>query len=311
MRLSPAVEKILSHYESDNPGVKGNLARLFLQGRLGNSGRLLIFPVDQGFEHGPSRSFLTNPEALDPHYFYNLACEAELSAYAAPLGALEAGAATFAGRIPTILKLNSSNTLYGKHNAPNQAVTASVKDALRLGCSGVGFTIYPGSDAALDMFEEIREITAEAKACGLVVVVWSYPRSGPQGPLSAKGETALDTVAYGAHMACLLGAHIVKVKLPTAFIESPDFWTPSVQIPVESLADRVHYIVKACFQGRRVVVFSGGEKKSREELLTDAEAIRQGGGHGMILGRNGFQRAYHEALPLLEELTMALKGEPQ
>src|SRR6476661_3231058 len=178
MTITPAVKAILANYESDNPGTKANLARILMQGQLGGTGKLIILPVDQGFEHGPARSFAVNPDAYDPHYHFQLAIDAGLSAYAAPLGMIEAGADTFAGQIPTILKVNSSNSLARAKENPNQAVTATVKDALRLGCSAVGFTIYPGSDVAFDMMEEIAEMGREAKANGLAVVIWSYPRGG-------------------------------------------------------------------------------------------------------------------------------------
>src|SRR4029079_19628175 len=214
--MTNQVRKILDCYRSENPGVLTNLARMLNHGRLGGTGKLLILPVDQGFEHGPARSFAPNPPAYDPHYHFQLAIEAGLSAYAAPLGMIEAGAATFAGAIPTILKVNSANSLARAKEAPSQAVTASVKDALRLGCSAIGFTIYPGSDAAYEMMEEIAEMAREAKAHGLAVVVWSYPRGGN---LSKNGETAMDICAYAAHMAALLGAHIIKVKPPTDFLE--------------------------------------------------------------------------------------------
>src|SRR5207253_1509454 len=147
MDLNEPVKKILSFYESDNPGTKANLARILMQGKLGGTGKLLILPVDQGFEHGPARSFAPNPAAYDPHYHFRLALAAGLSAYAAPLGMIEAGASTFAGAIPTILKLNSSNSLATEKD---QAVTGSVRDALRLGCSAIGFTIYPGSEYAFE-----------------------------------------------------------------------------------------------------------------------------------------------------------------
>src|ERR1700761_2649701 len=150
MKMTPRVREILSHYESDNPGTKANLARILMQGRLGGTGKLVILPVDQGFEHGPARSFAPNPPAYDPHYHFELAIEAGLSAYAAPLGMLEAGASTFAGQIPLILKVNSSNSPSAAKSDPSQAITGSVRDALRLGCSAIGFTIYPGSDVQFD-----------------------------------------------------------------------------------------------------------------------------------------------------------------
>src|ERR1700692_4020159 len=107
MAITQTVRDILSHYESDNPGTKANLARILSTGKLGGTGKLVILPVDQGFEHGPARSFAPNPAAYDPHYHYQLAIEAGLNAYAAPLGMLAQGADTFAGQIPTILKCNN------------------------------------------------------------------------------------------------------------------------------------------------------------------------------------------------------------
>src|SRR3974390_2465104 len=214
--MTPKVKEILSWYESDNPGTKANLARILREGKLGGSGKVVILPVDQGFEQGPARSFAPNPPAYDPHYHFQLAVDAGLSAYAAPLGFIEGGASTYAGAIPTILKVNSANSLARAKEAPSQAVTASVQDALRLGCSAIGFTIYPGSDAAYTMMEEIAEMARDAKSYGLAVVVWAYP---PGGNLSKNGETAVDICAYAAHMAALLGAHIIKVKPPTDFLE--------------------------------------------------------------------------------------------
>ena len=209
MKISRTVKKILDNYESDCPGTKGNLARILMHGKLGGSGKMVILPVDQGFEHGPDRSFAPNPDAFDPHYHYQLAIDAGLNAYAAPLGPLEAGADTFAGAIPTILKLNSANSL---STNKDQAVTASVNDALRLGCAAIGFTIYPGSEDQYEMMEEIRELAEEAKSVGLAVVMWSYPRGGK---LDKAGETAMDVCCYAAHMAALLGAHIIKGRRPT------------------------------------------------------------------------------------------------
>ena len=118
--MTPAVRAILANYESDTPGTKGNLARILRQGRLGGTGKLVILPVDQGFEHGPARSFAPNPAGYDPHYHWQLAIDAGLSAFASPLGMIEAGADTFAGQIPTILKLNSSNSWA---SAKDQALT--------------------------------------------------------------------------------------------------------------------------------------------------------------------------------------------
>jgi fructose-bisphosphate aldolase, class I len=308
METSATVRTILSHYESDNPGTKANLARILMQGRLGGTGRLIILPVDQGFEHGPARSFAPNPPAYDPHYHYRLAIDAGLSAYAAPLGFLEAGADTFAGAIPTILKCNSANSLARAKDGPSQAVVAGVKDALRLGCAAVGFTVYPGSDVAYDMFEEIAELAREAKAHGLAVVIWSYPRGGS---LSKAGETAIDVCAYAAHMAALLGAHIIKVKPPTEHLEleAAKKVYEAQKIEIGNPVARFRHVVQSCFNGKRLVVFSGGEAKDLDGIYNEARAIRDGGGNGSIIGRNTFQRPRAEALKMLDMIIQIYRGE--
>ena len=296
MSTSKAVQKILGNYESDNPGVKANLHRILMQGKLGGTGKLIILPVDQGFEHGPARSFAVNPPAYDPHYHYQIAIDAGLSAYAAPLGMLEAGADTFAGQIPTILKLNSSNSWA---SGANQAVTASVDDALRLGCSAIGFTIYPGSDDVFEMMEEIKELRAEAASVGIATVIWSYPRGGH---LPKSGELALDVGAYAAHMAALLGAHIIKVKLPSNHIEQEEAKKAYEGTDWSKQSDRVRHVVQSSFAGRRIVVFSGGAAKGADAVYQDARDIRDGGGNGSIIGRNTFQRPREEALALLQKI---------
>ncbi len=307
MKISTKVKKILANYESDNPGTKANLARILMHGKLAGTGKMVILPVDQGFEHGPDRSFAMNEVAYDPHYHFQLAIDAGLNAYAAPLGMIEAGADTFAGAIPTILKVNSSNSLFNGGTAPYQALTGSVQDALRLGCSAIGFTIYPGSDAAFEMFEEIRELAEEAKSMGLAVVIWSYPRGGD---ISKIGETAIDICAYAAHMAALLGAHIIKVKPPTQALENLEAIKvyEKLKIPTDSLKQRVSHVMKSSFAGRRIVVFSGGNAKSDMELYEEIRQIYQGGANGSIIGRNTFQRPRKDALIMLDNIIKIYQG---
>ncbi len=293
MRITQRVKKILDWYESDNPGTKANLARILMEGKLGGTGKMVILPVDQGFEHGPARSFAANPPAYDPHYHFQLAIEAGLNAYAAPLGMIEAGAASFAGAIPTILKLNSSNSLA---TSKDQAVTGSVADALRLGCAAIGFTIYPASEYAFEQMEELRELAEEAKSAGLAVVVWSYPR-GPA--LDKAGETALDICAYAAHMAALMGATIIKVKPPTAHIGLEAARKSYEKIDISTLPKRVAHVMQSAFNGKRVVVFSGGEAKGLDAVFEEIKGLRDGGASGSIIGRNTFQRPKDQALDML------------
>ncbi|MGQ0811809.1 MAG: class I fructose-bisphosphate aldolase [Nitrospiraceae bacterium] len=301
------IQEIVSWYGSDNAGTRTNLARLLGHGRLAGTGRLVILPVDQGFEHGPARSFAPNPSGYDPRYHFELAIEAGCNAYAAPLGFLEAGVGQFAGRIPLILKLNNHDVLHDEKD-PLSSVTGSVRDALRLGCSAVGFTIYPGSAHCNAMYEQLRTIGEEAKSYGLAVVVWSYPRGSG---LSKEGETALDVVAYAAQIAAQLGAHVIKVKLPTAHLEQAAAKKvyEAEQIPMKTLAERVKHVVQSSFAGRRIVIFSGGAKSDEKTVFEEARAIRDGGGFGSIIGRNSFQRPKAEAVKFLQTIMGIYAGD--
>ena len=298
--MSSRVDEILSWYGSDHPGVLKNLRWMMDTGTLAGTGKMVILPVDQGFEHGPARSFAKNSAGYDPHYHFQLAIDAGCNAYAAPLGFLEAGARQFAGQIPTILKLNNSDSLYGPDD-PKPAVTGSVDDALRLGCAGIGFTIYPASCERNEMYTELRELAEDAKAAGLAVVVWSYPRGSG---ISSKGETAIDVVAYAAQIAAQLGAHIIKVKPPTDHIEQDAARKvyEAEGIDVSSLDKRIAHVIQAAFGGRRIVIFSGSAAKGTEAVLEEIRGLHAGGGFGSIIGRNSFQRPKAEGMDLLKQV---------
>lgn len=299
--MTERVKEILNWYRSENPGVLTNLARLLNHGRLAGTGKMVILPVDQGFEHGPARSFASNPAAYDPHYHFKLAIEAGLNAYAAPLGMLEAGAAEFAGDIPLILKVNNHDSLQEEKD-PLGAQTAAISDALRLGCVAIGYTIYPGTAERRLLYEQLMRLTQEAKSAGLAVVVWSYARGST---LTTKGETALDVIAYSAQIAAQLGANIIKVKLPSEHLEQDEAKKvyEKYGIPRHTLTERVQHVVQSAFNGRRIVIFSGGGKKDNDEaVLEEIRAIQSGGGFGSIIGRNAFQREKTDALHLLDEM---------
>jgi len=304
--MNKRVKEILGGYAGQNPGILTNLARMLNHGTLGGTGKMVILPVDQGFEHGPGRSFAMNPPGYHPHYHFDLAIESGCSAYAAPLGFLEAGAAEFAGEIPLILKLSNHDVLLEEKD-PDQAVTGSVQDALRLGCVGVGYTIYPGSARRMEMYQALRAIAAEAKGVGLAVIVWSYPRGSG---LTKEGETAIDVTAYAAHIAAQLGAHVVKVKLPTAHVaqEAARKVYEKTRVPIGTLAERVRHVVQSTFDGRRIVIFSGGAKEEDKTVFDEVRAIREGGGFGSIIGRNSFQRPRAEALEFLQTIMNIYAG---
>lgn len=299
--MTERTREILSWYGADNPGTLTNLARLLGHGKLGGTGKLVILPVDQGFEHGPGRSFAPNPPAYDPRYHFQLALDAGCNAYAAPLGFLEAGAREFAGDLPLILKASNHDLLMNEKD-PDQALTATVHDALRLGCVGIGFTIYPGSANRLKMYEMVRAQAEEAKKHGLVVIVWAYPRGSE---LSKEGESAIDVCGYAAQIACQLGAHIAKVKIPTAHLEQLEARKvyEAQGVPIATLPERIAHVVQCAFNGRRIVIFSGGTETSDDALLEEVRGVQAGGGFGSIIGRNSFQRTHDDAVRLLGQIT--------
>jgi fructose-bisphosphate aldolase, class I len=300
MATTDRVKQILSWYGSDNPGTKTNLARMLNHGAIAGTGKMVILPVDQGFEHGPVRSFGPNAAGYDPDYHCQLAIDSGCNAYAAPLGFIESVADKFAGQIPLILKLNNSDTL-AKVDQPCSAVTGSVKDAVRLGCTAIGYTIYPGSGHRNRMYEDLRELIAEAKSYGIPSVVWAYPRGAG---LSKEGETAVDVAAYAAHISAELGAHVIKIKPPTAHIEQAEAKKvfEKYNIPTSTLAERVRHCVQSAFNGKRVVIFSGGETKDTASLLADVQGLADGGAFGSIMGRNAFQRPRAEGVKLLQDV---------
>lgn len=302
--MTKAVQDILKHYGGDNPGTLSQLARMLNHGALAGTGKMLVLPVDQGFEHGPAPSFSKNPPAYDPAYHFQLAIEAGCNAYSAPFGFLDAGAREFAGQIPLILKANNSDSLYKDAQNPLPAITSGVEEALRLGCSAIGLTIYPGSGQRVSMYESAVHLGREARKAGLALVLWAYPRGGD---LSKQGETALDVVAYSAQIACQIGAHIVKVKPPADFFEKQEKPYKEAGIPSQSLSDRVRHVIQSAFNGKRIVIFSGGPAKGEKELIAEIERLAKGGAFGSIVGRNVFQRPKAEALKLLEQIVNIYK----
>lgn len=303
--MTDQVRKILSFYNSENPGVINNLSRILNHGYLRGTGKMVILPVDQGFEHGPVLSFSENKNGYDPHYHFKLAITAGCNAYAAPLGFLRAGIRDFAGEIPLILKINNSDSLYKDSAGPIPALTSSVESALELGCSAVGFTIYPGSEQKKLMYEEIARVSEQARKYGLAVVIWSYPRGTG---VSKQGETALDVVTYAAHIATQLGAHIVKVKPPSDYIENNSVKKMFQDTDISTLSNRVRHVIQAAFNGKRIVIFSGGPAKEKEMFIQEIRELAKGGSFGSIVGRNAFKRSFDEAVSLLREMMNIYKN---
>jgi fructose-bisphosphate aldolase, class I len=194
--------------------------------------------------------------------------------------------------------LNNHDLLVDEKD-PMPAQTAGVHDALRLGCAAIGFTIYPGSVREREMYEQLRALAQEAKGYGLAVVVWSYPRGSG---LSKEGETGIDVIAYAAQIAAQLGANIIKIKLPSAHVEQAEAKKvyDKYAIPITTQAERVRHVVQSAFDGKRIVIFSGGPAKEDTAVYDEIRAIRDGGGFGSIIGRNSFQRPRDKALEFLK-----------
>ena len=225
-------------------------------------------------------------------------------------GFLEAGASHFAGQIPLILKLNNHDVLHDDKD-PLPSVTGSVKDALRLGC--VGRRLHDLSRIGplqCRCMNSCARSLKKRRTGGLAVVVWSYPRGSA---ISKEGETAMDVVAYAAQIAAQLGAHVIKVKLPSAHLEQAAAKKvyESIQVPIKTLAERVKHVVQSSFDGRRIVIFSGGAKSEDKNVFEEARAIREGGGFGSIIGRNSFQRPKAEAVKFLQTIMGIYAGEIQ
>lgn len=297
------VKEILSWYPALTNMQRHNLLRFINYGRIGGTGKFVLLPVDQGFEHGPGRSFEPNPAGYDPAYHAKLAIESGCNGYAAPLGQVEAAADIIAeAELPTILKVNSHDLMMPDGDDPYPALTAWVDDAVRLNCAAVGFTIYPGSVHSKDMYEQVRELADDARAAGLVVVVWAYPRGS--GLPSKDVETAVDICCYAVHIAAQLGAHIIKCKPTKGVIGLPDHIKKDTykNVPIDTLANRTKVVVKSAFNGHRIVINSGGEAKGDDEVLEEVRQLNAGGSFGSIVGRNAFQRQKDESIALLHQI---------
>lgn len=303
------VEEILSWYQHTNTSQQQeNLARILNHGRIGGTGKLMILPIDQILEHGPGRAFELNPVMYDPLEQAQFAVDGGFNAFAAPLGSLERGYEVLAKHnVPTILKVNSHTLMIPDNENPKPSIHSWVDDAVRLGCSAVGFTLYPGSLHSNDMEQQARELIADARKAGLITILWVYPR----GAGLIKGqERAVDVIAYGVALGVSLGAQIIKVKLPIDGygIASNKEMGIYDKVPTETLTDRIKLVMKAAYNGHRIVIHSGGDFANAATLADEMRAIRDGGAFGSIMGRNAFQRPREQALDLITNLQDVLVG---
>ncbi len=276
------------------PGKLTRLKRLLYTHGPGG-GTLLVLPIDQGLEHGPV-DFFPNPDALDPQYQYDLAKEGKFSGIALHIGLAEKYFHEYAGDVPLILKLNGKTTIPGDAQAFSP-LTGTVEDAVRLGADAVGYTIYVGSPAQDRDFLQFLDVRKEALRLGMPLIVWAYPR----GEAVAKkgGKESLYAVDYAARVAHELGADVVKLNYPVASEKDAESPAPynTLRLPPPEAFRKV---VQSA--GRTLVLVSGGEKISDEQLLLKVRSSMDAGGTGIIFGRNLWQRPKADALRLTREM---------
>lgn len=284
-----------------NAGKKARLYRL-LYGAGPANGTLMILPIDQGLEHGP-RDFLEAPESLDPGFQFRLALDGHFSAIACQIGLAEKFYPEYAGQVPLILKLNGKTEI-PSDNEPLSPLTASVEDAVRLGADAVGYTLYVGSPRQDEDFAQFRQIRTEAERFGMPVIVWSYPRGAA---IEAKGgKNTVYAIDYAARAAQELGADVIKVNVPN--VEADLSQAPKAYQREWTLDAALSQIIRS--GGRSLVIFAGGEKASEEETLAKARQCMDSGATGLIFGRTVWQRSYHDAMTLAEEIHKLLANYP-
>ena len=283
-------------------GKRVRLWRLLYGGGPRN-GTLIVLPLDQGLEHGPT-DFFPHPPALDTDYQFRLAVEGSYSAVALGVGLAEKYMKEYCGRVPLILKLN------GKTNIPEDAEAvspafASVEDAVRLGADAVGFTMYVGTprqDLEIRKYQRVRQ---DCERLGMPLVMWAYPRGRA---IEAKGgKGSLFAQDYAARVAEEMGADVVKLHEPTADSDR----TPE---PYRSLREdspaRVRRVVRSA--GRVLVLFSGGEKDDRDERVIDKVRLyMEAGATGVMFGRNMWLRKFDHAVALTRRVHQVMARYPR
>jgi class I fructose-bisphosphate aldolase len=286
---------------SVNIGKRVRLWRM-LYGHGPGNGTLLVLPLDQGLEHGPT-DFFPNPAALDTEFQFRLALEGRYSAIALGIGLAEKYFKEYCGRVPLILKLNGKTNIPPDDDAVSP-LTASVEDAVRLGAEAVGYTMYVGTPRQDFEFLQFRKVRQDAERYGMPVVLWAYPRGSA---IEAKGgKGSLFAIDYAARVAEEVGADIVK-------LHEPDEETAGSPEPYRSLqenaGERLRRVVRSA--GRCLVLFSGGSRIDPSAALSKVALCMDAGATGIIFGRNLWQRPFDEALGLSRRVHEILARYPQ
>ncbi len=311
--VPPSPEHVQRVFGQSNrsSAVQANLQRLYEHGRLGGSGYLSIFPVDQGIEHTAAYSFYRNPGYFHPETIVRMAIEGGTNGVASTLGVLGLLSRRYAREIPFILKLNH-NELLTYPTKHDQIMFASVEQAAEMGCAGVGATIYFGSPESNRQIVEVSRAFERAHQLGLCTILWCYPRN----EAFSEGETdvtnGVDLSSQACHIGVTIQADIIKQKLPDAqhAFQKKQFGKYTDEMYEKLLTDNpidlVRYQVANCYAGAISLINSGGDATAGQDDVKDvlrATIInKRGGGAGMIVGRKIFNRSFSDGVQLLHDI---------
>jgi len=296
-----------------NPQVLRSLQSLFDHGRLGGTGFLSLFPVDQGIEHSAGASFAKNPIYFDPENIIRLAIEGGCNGVASTLGVLGACSRKYAHKIPFVVKINH-NELLTYPNKADQIMFAGVEQAWNLGAVAVGATIYFGSEESGRQIVEVSQAFAHAHELGMATILWCYLRN-PEFKRDKDFHVAADLTGQANHLGVTIEADIIKQKLPETNGGYLELNTGGSsygkldkriysELTTDNPIDLTRYQVANCFMGRAGLINSGGA--SGENDLADAVRTavinKRAGGMGLISGRKAFQKPMDQGIEILNAI---------
>jgi class I fructose-bisphosphate aldolase len=294
-----------------SPQVLRNLGSLYSHGRLGGTGYVSILPVDQGIEHSAAASFAPNPIYMDPANIVELAIEGGCNAVATTFGVLGAVSRRYAHRIPFIVKINH-NELLTYPNKFDQVMFGSVQQAYDLGASGVGATVYFGSEESTRQLREVSTAFKQAHDLGMFTVLWCYTRNAAYKVNGVDYSVSADLTGQANHLGVTIEADIIKQKLPENnggynVLSNYGKTSPLVydKLTTDHPIDLCRWQVANCYLGRIGLINSGGESKGDGDLaaaVKTAVVNKRAGGQGLISGRKAFQRPMPDGIALLNAI---------
>ena len=287
-----------------------SLQQLFGSGRLANTGYVSILPVDQGIEHSAGASFAANPIYFDPENIVKLAIEGGCNAVASTLGVLGIVARKYAHKIPFLLKFNH-NEFLSYPNSYDQIRFANIKQAFEMGATGVGATIYFGSEESKRQLQEVTEMFHQAHELGMYTVLWCYLRNPAFKTKEKDYHVSADLTGQANHLGVTIEADIIKQKLPennggfTALNFGKTDKKVYSELTTDHPIDLTRYQVANCYMGRAGLINSGGASAGEgdlKEAVKTAVINKRAGGTGLISGRKAFQRPMQEGVGLLNAI---------